>query len=51
MAGIFTPMAMKTLKRFTLAGLQVKSLIEGGGPIDQFNFNAIYGIFVNELTI
>ena len=49
--GYFYPYGNENAKTFYPGRPWVKSLIEGGGPIDQFDFNTIYGIlFVSELT-
>ena len=49
--GYFHPYGNKNSKTFYPGRPWVKSLIEGGGPINQFDFNSIYGIFfVSELT-
>tara|TARA_A100001201_G_scaffold435_5_gene1216 strand:+ start:1825 stop:2400 length:576 start_codon:yes stop_codon:yes gene_type:complete len=49
--GYFYPYGHENAKTFYPGRPWVKSLIEGGGPIDQFDFNTIYGIlFVSELN-
>lgn len=49
--GYFYPYGNENAKTFYPGRPWVKSLIEGGGPIDQFDFNTIYGIlFISELN-
>ena len=49
--GYFYPYGNQNAKTFYPGRPWVTALIEGGGPVDQFDFNTIYGIFfVSELT-